>query len=84
MTRMRRTHRVSASVRTIGVPAFALALAAVLAAGAAAQPAPGAAGAGPGYPKVYDSSLKFEPKDIAGIWTPNGAGTAAAVRTGPE
>jgi hypothetical protein len=50
-----------------------LAVAAVLAAGAAAQPAPDAA-RGPGYPRVYDPNMPFEPKDIAGIWTPNGAG----------
>ena len=52
----------------------AIALAAVAARGVLAQPAPGAPRPGPGYPKIYDSSLPFEPKDIAGIWTPNGAG----------
>jgi hypothetical protein len=40
---------------------------------ALAQPPPGAL-RGPGYPKVYDANMPFEPKDIAGIWTPNGAG----------
>src|SRR6185295_20396258 len=29
---------------------------------------------GPGYPKVYDPGMPFEPKDLAGIWTPNAVG----------
>jgi hypothetical protein len=29
---------------------------------------------GPGYPKVYDPSMPFEPKDLGGIWTPNVVG----------
>ena len=30
--------------------------------------------AGPGYPKFFDSDAPFSPRDLAGIWTPNGAG----------
>jgi hypothetical protein len=58
---MRRFHVVAAA-----------ALAGIVAGGAGAQPPAGPPG--PGYPKIYDSSLPFEPRDIAGIWTPNGAG----------
>ncbi|HUO65980.1 MAG TPA: hypothetical protein VMV37_00500, partial [Gammaproteobacteria bacterium] len=74
MTRPRRARLIFASVRAGAGRVSLLALAVLLAAGAVAQPAPDAARAGPGYPKVYDSNKPFEPKDIAGIWTPNGAG----------
>ena len=30
--------------------------------------------AGPGYLKLFDSNMPFEPRDLAGIWTPNGNG----------
>ena len=30
--------------------------------------------AGPGYPKFFDSNMPFQPRDLAGIWTPNGNG----------
>jgi hypothetical protein len=30
--------------------------------------------AGPGYPKLFDSNMPFQPRDLAGIWTPNGNG----------
>jgi hypothetical protein len=48
-------------------------------AGPPAAPAGGAPpgrgrAAGPGYPKFFDSNTPFNPRDIAGIWTPNGAG----------
>jgi hypothetical protein len=29
---------------------------------------------GPGYLKLFDSNLPFDPKDIAGVWSPNGNG----------
>src|SRR5213075_2369299 len=29
---------------------------------------------GPGYLKLFDSNMPFEPHDLAGIWTPNGNG----------
>lgn len=39
---------------------------------------PAAAGrgraAGPGYPKFFDANMPFQPRDLAGIWTPNGNG----------
>ena len=40
------------------------------------QQAPAGRGraAGPGYLKLFDSNLPFEPRDLAGIWTPNGNG----------
>ena len=41
--------------------------------GAGAPPGRGRA-AGPGYPKFFDSNLPFQPRDLAGIWTPNGNG----------
>lgn len=48
-------------------------------AGPPAAPAAGATpgrgrAAGPGYPKFFDSNTPFAPRDLAGIWTPNGAG----------
>ena len=50
-------------------------VATLLAAGdAAAQPPPGPARTGPGYPQVYDPNMPFDPKEIAGIWTPNAVG----------
>ena len=44
--------------------------------GAAPQGPPGRGGrqAGPGYPKFFDSSAPFSARDLAGIWSPNGAG----------
>ena len=27
---------------------------------------------GPGYLKLYDSNMPFDPHDLAGIWSPNG------------
>src|SRR5688572_30010773 len=51
--------------------------------GRGAGPAPTAAGAppggrgrlaGPGYPRFFDPNTPFNPREIAGIWTPNGAG----------
>ena len=41
--------------------------------GAGAPPGRGRA-AGPGYLKLFDSNMPFEPHDLAGIWTPNGNG----------
>ena len=41
--------------------------------GAGAPPGRGRA-AGPGYPKFFDSNMPFQPRDLAGIWTPNGNG----------
>ena len=41
--------------------------------GAGAPPGRGRS-AGPGYPKFFDSNLPFQPRDLAGIWTPNGNG----------
>lgn len=40
------------------------------------QQAPAGRGraAGPGYLKLFDSNLPFEPRNIAGVWTPNGNG----------
>ena len=53
----------------------ATAAAMVLAAGtAAAQPPPGPPRSGPGYPQVYDPNMPFDPKEVAGIWTPNAVG----------
>ena len=44
--------------------------------GAPGQQAPAGAGrgrqTGPGYLKLFDSSLPFDPHDLAGIWSPNG------------
>ena len=31
-------------------------------------------GGGPGYPRLFDPNATFNPRDLAGIWTPNGAG----------
>ena len=31
-------------------------------------------GGGPGYLKLFDSNLPFDPHDLAGIWSPNGNG----------
>ena len=31
-------------------------------------------GGGPGYLKLFDSNMPFDPHDLAGIWTPNGNG----------
>ena len=44
--------------------------------GNATPPGPGGPGGrgGPGYPRVYDPNMPFNPKELAGIWTPNGAG----------
>src|ERR1044071_849800 len=55
---------------------LAAAAAALCSAAALAQPPPGLPPGppGPGYPKVYDPNMPFEAKDLAGIWTPNGAG----------
>ena len=39
-----------------------------------AQPPPGPARTGPGYPQVYDPNSPFDAQELAGIWTPNGAG----------
>ena len=39
-----------------------------------AQPPGGPPRAGPGYPQVYDPNRPFDPKEIAGIWTPNPVG----------
>ena len=61
--------RATSAFRSLGL-AVSLALAG---APIHAQP-PGPAAGGPGYPKVYNSNLPFEPHDLAGIWTPNGAG----------
>ena len=41
---------------------------------ASAQPPGGPPRTGPGYPQVYDPKMPFDAKEIAGIWTPNGAG----------
>ena len=42
---------------------------------AAGQPPAGRGrAAGPGYLKLFDSNLPFDPHDLAGIWTPNGNG----------
>src|SRR5215207_954411 len=41
---------------------------------AAAPPAGRGRQAGPGYPKFFDPNTPFNARDIAGIWTPNGAG----------
>ena len=30
--------------------------------------------AGPGYLKLFDSNMPFDPHDLAGIWSPNGNG----------
>ena len=44
--------------------------------GAPGQPAPAGAGrgrqTGPGYLKLFDSSMPFDAHDLAGIWSPNG------------
>src|SRR5262245_12193448 len=42
--------------------------------GAAAPPAGRGRQAGPGYPRFFDPNAPFNPREIAGIWTPNGAG----------
>jgi hypothetical protein len=61
-----------------------LAVAVVACAGgpALAQPpfGPPPAQSGPGYPKVYDPSMPFEPKDLGGIWTPNVVGLGGGGR----
>ncbi|HET9194162.1 MAG TPA: hypothetical protein VFO21_14865, partial [Vicinamibacterales bacterium] len=42
--------------------------------GAGAPPQGRGRAAGPGYPKFFDSNTPFNARDLAGIWTPNGAG----------
>src|SRR5688500_2606728 len=43
-------------------------------AGPAGQAPPGPGRGGPGYLKLFDSNAPFDPKDLAGIWSPNGNG----------
>ena len=52
----------------------AVVIAAAVVSTAVAQAQERGRGAGPGYPKFFDSSTPFSPRDLAGIWTPNGAG----------
>jgi len=40
----------------------------------AGGPPPGRGRGGPGYLKLFDSNLPFDPHDLAGIWSPNGNG----------
>src|SRR6185436_1567277 len=65
----------SMSTRLLARAILVLGLASSVA-GVDAQTPPAGRGrqAGPGYPKLFDSAMPFEPHDLAGIWTPNGAG----------
>jgi hypothetical protein len=69
------------------VAGLALVLMASLVAGIAAQTRgvsappterPGEPGrgrqSGPGYPKFFDQTMPFDPRDLAGVWTPNAGG----------
>lgn len=61
-----------------GVLAFVLGTSAAVAQGrgqgATAQQGGGRGRGGPGYPRIYDPNMPFNPYDIAGIWTPNSNG----------
>ena len=42
--------------------------------GAAPGAPPGRGRGGPGYLKLFDSNMPFDPHDLAGIWSPNANG----------